>query len=319
MSDESNLGEIESQAPLAAHPDHAAELQDVVRSVARLRRWSRFSVLWIVTACLSVFGAILFAERDAAEQEARAIRAEDESAVLKGIKTKHEPMSAENKVAELQRENDQLKDERLAAASKTSELTARALRAEEEAAELRRENDELKRVAGLESMELRVGLRVDLKAEARECAKFEVAHNWPALYDCAAKLGVAGKWDEAVATQAHEFREKSTRELEASLASSRLKEAIADGNLREARNQLNLIGMDSFYFQDSDLVFRAAEAIAVAENLRKAQALAAKNDCDGVKRLQTQTSATSTPAVSGAVAAVAAKCVDTSSMAARPR
>jgi pSer/pThr/pTyr-binding forkhead associated (FHA) protein len=151
----------------------------------------------------------------------------------------------------------------------------------------------------------------DAKAKAQTCAEFEVAQKWQELRDCAGELSVlAGKGDHAVSAKADEFRQKAVRETAASLAASKLKDAITEGNLREAQKQFKSIGTDSFYFQTSNDAFRGAEGKTVDENRRKALALVAKNDCAGVKRLQAQVNATSTIAVGGAVAAVAAKCVD---------
>jgi hypothetical protein len=60
VTDESKSGEMKSDAALAAYPDHAAELREIVQGVARLRRSSRFSVLMILTACVCVLTAILY-------------------------------------------------------------------------------------------------------------------------------------------------------------------------------------------------------------------------------------------------------------------
>ncbi len=141
MSDES-----ESQAPLAAYPDHAAELQDIVQGIARLRRWSRFSVLWVIAACLCVFGAILFAGARSQDSEA------------------DEAMRNNARVSSC-----------FAAVSRADELTARAVRAETEAAELRRENDELKRAA-VSKRDLNVRLEVDQLRAVRAVRVPEVDH-----------------------------------------------------------------------------------------------------------------------------------------------
>src|ERR1044071_7619017 len=150
----------------------------------------------------------------------------------------------------------------------------------------------------------------DAKAKAQQCAEYEVAQKWQDLRDCASELGVLAVKDHSVAPKVDEFRQKAVKETAASLAASKLKDAITEGNLREAQKQFKTIGADSFYFQTSNEAFRVAEARAVDENRRKAQALVAKADCAGAKRLQAQVTSTSTPAVIGAVAAVAAKCVD---------
>jgi serine/threonine-protein kinase len=152
----------------------------------------------------------------------------------------------------------------------------------------------------------------DAKATAARCAELEVNQKWQDLHDCAGELiGLAGK-DRSVASKAEEFRLKAVKETNASLAATKLKGALEEGNLREAQKQLKAIGTDSFYSAAASDAFHAAETKAVDENRRKAQALVAKNDCAGVKRLQVQlnTTSMSTSAVAGAVAVVAAKCVD---------
>ncbi|HEX3766420.1 MAG TPA: FHA domain-containing protein [Kofleriaceae bacterium] len=150
----------------------------------------------------------------------------------------------------------------------------------------------------------------DAKAKAQQCAELEVNQKWQDLHDCAAELAALASKDRSVAPKADEFKLKAVKETAASLASGKVKDAVGEGNLREAQKQLKTIGNDSVYFPAASETFHAAEARAVEENRRKAQAMAAKADCAGVKRLQVQLSATSTPAVSAAVAAVATKCVD---------
>jgi ABC transport system ATP-binding/permease protein len=153
----------------------------------------------------------------------------------------------------------------------------------------------------------------DAKATAARCAELEVNQKWQDLHDCAGELATLAAKDRTVTPKAEEFRQKAVKETNASLAATKLKDALAEGNLREAQKQIKVIGSDSFYSPASNDAFRAAEARAVDENRRKALALVGKSDCVGVKRLQAQVNATSTPAVFGAVSAVAAKCVDRTS------
>jgi pSer/pThr/pTyr-binding forkhead associated (FHA) protein len=150
----------------------------------------------------------------------------------------------------------------------------------------------------------------DAKATAARCAELEVNQKWQDLHDCAGELATLAARDRSVAPKAEEFRQKAVKETSASLAADKLKTAIAEGNLREAQKQIKAIGSDSFYSPASNDAFRAAEAKTVDENRRKAAALVGKSDCAGVRRLQAQVSASSTPAVFNAVAGIAAKCVD---------
>jgi len=98
--------------------EHHAELQAIIWGVAQLRRWSRFSVLWIVAACLCVFVALLFAGIFGSGGASHALSA-DEAAELR----------REN--AKLQRENDELKRVALAG-SAVSAAPAAAIAAKPE-------------------------------------------------------------------------------------------------------------------------------------------------------------------------------------------
>jgi len=150
----------------------------------------------------------------------------------------------------------------------------------------------------------------DAKATAARCAELEVNQKWQDLHDCAGDLAGQAAKDRQMTGKAEEFRVKAVKETNASLAATKLRDALTEGNLREAQKQLKAIGTDSFYSSTSSEAFRAAEAKVVDENRRKAQALVNKSDCAGVKQLQLQVNRSSTPAVAGAVAAIAAKCVD---------
>jgi serine/threonine-protein kinase len=150
----------------------------------------------------------------------------------------------------------------------------------------------------------------DARAKAQLCADLEVSRKWQELHDCAGELAILGERDRSVRPRAEEFRQKAVKETISALAVGKIKEAIAENNLREAQKQLKIIGSDSVYFPEAGEAFRAAEAKAIDDNRRRAVALMAKNDCVGVKRLQAQIAATSTTAVIGAVAGVAVKCVD---------
>jgi ABC transport system ATP-binding/permease protein len=149
----------------------------------------------------------------------------------------------------------------------------------------------------------------DAKAKAQACAELEVNQKWQELRDCASELANLGAKDKSVHDKAEEFRQKAVKETSASFASGKVKDAITEGNLREAQKQLKTIGQDSFYFPAANDAFHAAEAKAVDDNRRKAQAFLTSKDCAALKRLQVQVNTTSTTAVSGAVSAVALKCV----------
>jgi len=149
------------------------------------------------------------------------------------------------------------------------------------------------------------GKAEEAKAKAAACAQLEVNQKWQELRDCASELGALGGKGKS-----DEFRAKALKEMAGVLAADKVKSALGEGNLREAQKQLKQIGADSVYFTSASDAFRAAETRAVDDNRRKAMASAAAHDCASVRRLQVQLTTSSTPAVTGAVAAVAIKCVD---------
>ena len=145
----------------------------------------------------------------------------------------------------------------------------------------------------------------EAKAKIAACAQLEVNQKWQELRDCASELSALN-----AKSNADEFRSKAIKEMASVLAADKVKAAIVEGSLREAQRQLKQISADSVYFKPTSEAFRAAEASAKEDNRRKAVAAAAAHDCASVRRLQVQLTASSTAAVTGAVAAVALKCVD---------
>jgi len=150
----------------------------------------------------------------------------------------------------------------------------------------------------------------DFKTKAAACAELEVSKDWQGLRDCASELASLGAKDKPSKDKAEEFRVKAVKETAAEGAAAKLQEALRDGNLREAQKQLKSVGPESVYWNGVNDAFKAAEARAIDENRRKALGFVQARDCAGARRLQAQATATSTPAVSAAVAQVAAKCVD---------
>ena len=148
-----------------------------------------------------------------------------------------------------------------------------------------------------------------VRARVQACADFEAHEKWADLRDCASGLAALAGHDLRIQARADEFRVKAVKETERALAVGKFKEAIAEGDLREAEKQLRSIGDDAGRASSTAAqAFRAAEERAIDESRRKAQALVADGDCAGVDRLRAQLEATSTIAVTGAVAVVAARC-----------
>jgi serine/threonine-protein kinase len=155
---------------------------------------------------------------------------------------------------------------------------------------------------------------VDVEVKTRACAEFEVNQKWQELQGCARELAAIAVHDQSAEAKAERFRAKAVKETSNSLAAGKLKEVIAEGDFREAQIQLKSIEADSVYFAVASETFRAAEARAVDDNRRAAQALVTSHDCAGVQRLQALVNAASTAAVANTVAAEAVKCVDRRSL-----
>ena len=145
----------------------------------------------------------------------------------------------------------------------------------------------------------------EAKAKIAACGQLEVSQKWQALRECASELSALD-----ARSKADEFRSKAIKEMAGVLAADKVKAALVEGSLREAQKQLKQISPDSVYFTPTSDAFRAAETRAVEANRRKAVAAAAAHDCASVRWLQVQLTTSSTAAVTGAVAAVALKCVD---------
>lgn len=149
-----------------------------------------------------------------------------------------------------------------------------------------------------------------MRAKAQACAELEAHEKWAELEGCAGEFATLAEYDLRVKAKADELHVKAVKEIARALAAGKFKEAIAEGNLREAQKQLGSIGEDPEDVPSAAAqAFHVAEENAIDENRRKAQAFVAKDDCAGVERLQAQLNATSTIAVIGAVAVVAAKCM----------
>jgi hypothetical protein len=151
---------------------------------------------------------------------------------------------------------------------------------------------------------------LDAESKVKACTELEVNRRWQELRSCAEELAALDVHDRSVQGTAEEFRGMAVKEAASRVVVGKLTAAIAEGNLREAQKQLASIGPDSVYFAAASEAFRTAEAHAVDDNRRTAKVLAVTNDCASIRRLRALVDITGTPAVAGAVAAVAAKCVE---------
>jgi pSer/pThr/pTyr-binding forkhead associated (FHA) protein len=141
----------------------------------------------------------------------------------------------------------------------------------------------------------------DENTQFRKCTDLYLHKEWQALDDCATELGALGLHDKA-----KEFHAKAKAETDNEAKADKVKQAIKEGNLKEAQAVLRTIGEDSFYFKAVHDPFVAQETKAADDARRKALGFASLHDCASLKRFVAQQVAASTPAVATAAAAV--KC-----------
>ena len=149
---------------------------------------------------------------------------------------------------------------------------------------------------------------LDPEQKAAICLALEARRDWQGLRDCASELAALAGSDPAVRDRTGQLRQKAVMEVAAAISADKAQAALREGNLREAQKQLKAIPPDSASWPAVGDALRAAEAQAVEDARRRAQALAAAHDCPALKRLHAQLTSSGTPAVAAAVAAV--KCVD---------
>jgi pSer/pThr/pTyr-binding forkhead associated (FHA) protein len=145
------------------------------------------------------------------------------------------------------------------------------------------------------------GKPTDEKDQFRKCAELSLQKKWQDLEDCASDLGALGLHDKA-----KEFHAKAKAETENEAKDAKVRQALREGNLKEAQSVLHTIGEDSFYAKGARDAFAAQEAKVADEARRKALGYASQHDCAAVKRLVAQMIASSTERVANAVAQV--KC-----------
>ncbi|HEX7842479.1 MAG TPA: protein kinase, partial [Kofleriaceae bacterium] len=147
--------------------------------------------------------------------------------------------------------------------------------------------------------------------KAAQCQELAANKDWQKLRDCAGELGALGDKNRMPRERtelAEAFRVKAVKEAGNETAAREVERALQEGNLPEAQRYLKTITPDSVYLANAMGTFRSAEMRSIEENQRKAVTLANAHDCSELKRIQAQISASSTPAVADAVAAV--KCVE---------
>jgi len=119
------------------------------------------------------------------------------------------------------------------------------------------------------------------EGEARslaECAGLAAQNKWRELAECATKLAELGLTD-----QANEFRAKATREAQNEAADGKVRQAIRDGNLKEAQALLRGVTEDSVYRRPLNELFDRADAANVEDAVQRSQELVNAHDCAGLK------------------------------------
>jgi hypothetical protein len=151
----------------------------------------------------------------------------------------------------------------------------------------------------------------DEKAVWAKCTDLYVKKEWQGLLDCATELGTLGHKEKA-----KEFHDQAVQETRNEDSASKVRQALKDGNLKEAQATLRSIGEDSVYAKPTREAFTKAETQAVDDARRKAQGFVNQHDCQSLKRLYVQTAAATTERVAAAVGAF--KCTAATAGAAEP-
>ena len=151
----------------------------------------------------------------------------------------------------------------------------------------------------------------DEKAVWAKCTDLYVKKEWQGLLDCANELGALGLKEKA-----KEFHDQAVQETQNEASAGKVRQALKDGNLKEAQATLRSIGEDSVYAKPTREAFTKAETQAVDDARRKAQGFVTQHDCQSLKRLYVQTAAATTERVAAAVGAF--KCSAATAAAAEP-
>jgi hypothetical protein len=136
-----------------------------------------------------------------------------------------------------------------------------------------------------------------------KCAERSAAQNWQELRDCADALDKIGVHDKAAA-----FKATALREQDNELKANAVRQQIRDHNLKEAQASLAKIGDSSVYYAQLSEAFTKAEAVAIEQAVRKAQAFAAAHDCAALRTQYRQLVQSSTARVASSIAQI--KCTD---------
>jgi pSer/pThr/pTyr-binding forkhead associated (FHA) protein len=138
----------------------------------------------------------------------------------------------------------------------------------------------------------------DEKVVYARCTDLFLKKEWQGLDDCATELGALG-----LKAKAKEFHDQAVQETQNEANASKVRQALRDGNLKEAQTTLRAIGEDSVYAKPTREAFAKAETQVVDEARRKAAGFVNAHDCASLKRLYTQQVAASTERVAAAVGA----------------
>ena len=144
--------------------------------------------------------------------------------------------------------------------------------------------------------------------KAGKCTELSAQKDWQGLDDCATALDALGD-----KTRAKTFHDKAKQETLNDRESTKGKQALRDGNLKDVQASLKAIGPDSVYYASLFDAFTKVEAPAIEEARRKAQGYASGHDCTTLRRYVTQLGTTSTARVTATAQAV--KCTERTQVA----
>jgi ABC transport system ATP-binding/permease protein len=152
----------------------------------------------------------------------------------------------------------------------------------------------------------------DEKAVWAKCTDLYVKKDWQGLEDCATELGALG-----IKEKAKEFHDQAIQETQNEANAGKVRQALREGNLKEAQATLRAIGEDSVYAKPTREAFNKAETQAVDDARRKAVGFVNAHDCPSLKRLYQQHLAASTERVAAAVGGF--KCTAAAAEPATPK
>jgi serine/threonine-protein kinase len=142
------------------------------------------------------------------------------------------------------------------------------------------------------------------------CTELNAQKKWQELFDCAAGLEALG-----VADRARELRAKARQETANEALDARVRQALREGDLKDAQALLGQLSTESVYHQPVSEVFDKADLMSTDEARQRAVSYIAAHNCGGLKRYAAQQRArpTGTDRMVALLSSATDKCLGKSS------